>query len=264
LNTAENAFKQFRKNLTKKLNEGEETFSSFEEKLDARQQELDEYHCKTRVNGYSAKEVALTFGPYSSAWQNGLHGAKWALLFATPWISLFLRNFFNTTVSNSAYPLWQFATELLKVGITWATFGFVLGYFYPYLRGANGLQKGFGLFVVTVIPWLPLMTLNNATPEQWQASLFWMLQIFIHCMLLGLLAFDYAVLRQGRYNWQMLFEVHGITSVSVSVTSILIAMGTTVTALLTSQATNLVTIALSFILPEVPQIPIPPGPTPGP
>jgi len=268
LNAAENAYKELRKKLRGKLSSGEVSVSEYDEQLEKSRKQLDVLRHNAAIEGQPAKAVVLAFGLHSSAWENGVHGTKFALLFATPWIVLFLRNFLSGPMSPQAYPLWDFAVDLLHVVAKWAVFGFVFGYFYPYLRGNNGLQKGLGLFLVSVLPALPLMGVSNATTEAWQASLFWVLQVFIQCMLLGLVAFDYAILRQGRYDWQMLFEVHGLTSVGISVSSILVAIGATVTTLMTTQTTNLVALALRFVIPQVlPELPIPtpmPIPTPTP
>ena len=37
------------------------------------------------------------------------------------------------------------------------------------------------------------MALLRSSATAWQASLFWILQVFIHCMLLGLVAFDFTI-----------------------------------------------------------------------
>jgi len=260
LNNAENAYQQFRKKLSTKLANGEDklTFAQYDEQLEARKRELEQLRDKTSIEGKSVREVALTFSRYPSAWENGVYGAKMALLFATPWLILYLQDFLTSSTPQATYVLWGFARDWLLVIAKWTVFGFFFGYFYPYLRGSNGLQKGLGLFLVTVLPYLPLMVLYTASSADWQARFFWILQVFIQCMLLGLVAFDYAILRQGHYDWQMLFEVHGMTGVGVSVSSILVAVGAAATTLLTSQATNLVSLALKFILPQVPNIPIPP------
>jgi hypothetical protein len=72
-------------------------------------------------------------------------------------------------------------------------------------------------------------------------------------MLLGLMAFDYWTLREGKLrSWQMVFEIHGLTGVGVSISSILVAAGVAVTTLLTTQATNLVSLALNYVIPQVP------------
>ena len=122
------------------------------------------------------------------------------------------------------------------------------------------MQKGFGLFLATFLPLLPLQVLRNSSPADWQATLFLGAQIFIQCMLLGLLAFDYVTLRQGRYDWQILFEVHGLTFIGLSVSSILAAVGAAATALLTSQATTLLNAVVNILLGKSISGGGPPGP----
>jgi len=252
LGTARGAFRNLRKNLRARLASGEVTFEGYDTQLEGRKRELDDLRRSAVVEGRPVKEVALAFGPFQSAWENGVHGAKFALLLAFPWVFLFLRDFFSDAMSSQTYPMWEFALALLRVACQWAVLGFVFGYFYPYLWGKSGLQKGLGLFVIAVTPGLPMMILFNTTIGAWQASLFWALQIFVLCILLGLVAFDYAILRQGYYDWQIVLEVHGLTSVGVSVSSILVAIGAAVTTLMTSQATSLIALALKFLFPQFP------------
>ena len=58
-------------------------------------------------------------------------------------------------------------------------------------------------------------------------------------------------LRQGYRDWQMLFELHGIPSVGVSISTILIAAGTAITTLFQSQTQEVLKAALTFIIPNV-------------
>jgi hypothetical protein len=252
LGTARSTYRDLRKNLRARLASGDMTFEAYDAQLEERRRELDELRHRAVVEGRPVKEVALAFGPYQSAWENGVHGARFALLLASPWIVLFLHDFFSDPLSGQTYPVWEFVIALLRVTCQWAVLGFVFGYFYPYLWGKSGLQKGLGLFALSVVPGLPMMILFNTTTGAWQASLFWTLQIFVLCILLGLVAFDYTILRQGYYDWQILFEVHGLTSVGVSVSSILVAIGAAVTTLMTSQTTSLIAMALKFLFPQVP------------
>jgi hypothetical protein len=254
LNAAEHSYHQYRKVLMEQLSKAEITFRQFEQRIKARKEGLDELSQKSRLNGRSVKDVALSFGPYETAWQNGLHGAKWALLLATPWIILGVADYLKAPMGIQFYAMWAIIRDLLSIVGRWVGIGFVFGYFFPYLRGKDGLQKGLGLFLVVFLPTLPLAAIQNVGATAWQATLFWGLQVFIHCMLLGLVAFDYLTVRKGYRDWQMLFEVHGIPLVGVSVSTILLAVGTTGIALLQGQATQLVALALKFILPQIPAI----------
>jgi hypothetical protein len=250
LNAGERAYQDLHKSLSAKMSSEALAYSKFKKQLEARRKELDENHEKARVGGKSIKDVALAFGPQPTAWENGIHGAFWAALFSLPWISIWIYNFMIGQAIFSAYPLWSFFVELLNLLIRWLGIGFFFGYFYPFLQGKNGLQKGIWLWLVIVIPALPLALVNNSTVTDWQGFLFWVLQVFIHCMLLGLIAFDYMTLRQGYRDWQMLFELHGIPSVGVSISTILIAAGTAITTLFQEQTQEIITTALSFILPH--------------
>ena len=250
LNAGERAYQALYKSLSAKMSSEALAYSKFKKQLEARRKELDDSQDKARVGGKEIKDVALAFGPQPTAWENGVHGAFWAALFSLPWISVWIYNFMIGEAIFSAYPLWSFLVELLNLLIRWLGIGFFFGYFYPFLQGKNGLHKGIWLWLVIVIPALPLALVNNNTVTDWQGFLFWVLQVFIHCMLLGLIAFDYMTLRQGYRDWQMLFELHGIPSVGVSVSTILIAVGTAVTTLFQAQTQEIITTALSFILPN--------------
>jgi hypothetical protein len=251
VNAAERGYRGFRQQQIKKMEGGDLAFSDYEKSLTAREEEIAGVRRKALSEHGPASEVAFSIPPYSTAWRNGLHGARRALLFAAPWIVLGLAELLRGAAPQTPYPLWWAAYQVTFTLLKWTVYGFLLGYFYPYIRGESGLEKGFYIFLAATLPVLPLAAIYNSSQEGWQAMLFWFLQTFIHCMLLGLFAFDYAILKKsGHRDWRLLFEVHGIPAVGVSISSILLAVGTAVTTLLTTQATGLVGLALRFALPE--------------
>jgi len=254
LNTGERSYRGLYKALSEKLAKADITYTEFINQMNERRKELDESNEAAKVGGKLIKDVALTFGPRLTAWENGVHGAFWAFLFSLPWMLIWLYGFMTEKASTSAYPLWVFFNEMLSLLISWVGIGFLFGYFYPFLRGKNGLQKGLWLWLVIILPALPLALITNDTVTSWQGFLFWILQIFIHCMLLGLIAFDYMTLRQGYRDWQMLFELHGIPSVGVSLSTMLVAIGTAVTALFQAQTQQIISAALTFIIPHVDKV----------
>jgi hypothetical protein len=249
---AERAHREHRKQLSEKLTQGELTLTAYDEQLASSRKQLQTLRDRATQDGQPVRDLVLGFGPYPTAWQNGVHGARFALLFSLPWITLYLRDFLTDPMPGLIYPLWSFGANLSLVLLRWITYGFFLGYFYPYLRGKSGLQKGLGLFLASIGPAIPLMALLRSSATAWQASLFWMLQVFIHCMLLGLVAFDFTILRREGFEWPMLFELHGLPSLGISISSILVAIGAAVTTLLTSQTAELLKVALTFIIPRVP------------
>lgn len=230
------------------------TFAKYHENIEKKRQELNDLKANAVIGKQQpVRDVALAFGPYASAWQNGLHGTRMSLLFAIPWLFLFVQRLLTQVVANptQTYYVWMLVYSVLNVMANWFIFGFFFGYFYPYLWGKNGLEKGLVLFLATTLPTLPYMALTNTNAKMWQESLFVILQIFTQCMLLGLFAFDYFTLRQGRYGWKMLFEVYHIAAVSISLYSILAAVGVTVTTLLTNEANDWIKWLLNAFLRNI-------------
>jgi hypothetical protein len=258
VNTAERGYRGFRQKQIEKLSKGDLEFSTYDKEVQAKAEELTELRKKAAVGPLPAQDVALLFGPYPTAWENGVYGARCALMFASPWIVLGVAELLRGARPQNFYPLWPMAYDVIFTLLKWTVFGFLLGYFFPYIRGKSGLGKGLFVFLASTLPVLPMAAIYNSSWASWQPMLFWFLQTFIHCMLLGLFAFDYAILKQARNrDWRLLFEVHGFPLVGASISSILIALGTAITTLLTSQLSGLAGLALRFALPEGVQIPTP-------
>jgi hypothetical protein len=249
LKTAENAHSSFRKELAEKLSSAKISVERYDELLAEATSRISELRERANIATGASRGYALSFGPYASAWRNALHGTWWALVLASPWIGLFVRDYLHEPLSAGSYPLWNFTGDFLSVVTNWGAIGFFLGYFYPYIRGGNGLQKGLTLFAGIVLPALPLMALFNTSSQDWQPAFFWFLQVFIVCTLLGLVAFDYPIVRKSGYDWQMVFDLHGLTRIGISLSSILAAIGVAITTLLSSQAASLVSNALQWIAP---------------
>jgi hypothetical protein len=114
------------------------------------------------------------------------------------------------------------------------------------------LQKGFGLFVVMVGSIIPWSIIYNDTISEWQGTAFYSLQVFVHCILLGLFAFDYAVAQKHNRGWRIVFELHGLPSIGLTFSSIFAAIGAGLVALITNQFPVLITEALRFVIPIPP------------
>lgn len=252
LGAAMHAVRGHRRKQLAAMLKGEVDFETYEREREARIAKLASLRQQATLEGRNAEDLVLSFGPYDTAWENGLHGAKWALFFAIPWLFLGSADLLRAPVFPTPYPLWDFGDDILLLVLKWVTIGFLLGYFFPYLRGQSGLAKGFKLFLALTLPTLPFAAILNSTISAWQVTFFWYLQTFIHCMLLGLFAFDNVVLRQGgEHDWRLLFEVHGLPALGLSLSTLAVAIGTAVTALITSQIPGLVGLALRFALPQV-------------
>jgi len=244
---------QYRKDRIEKLAKGELKPRKF--KTDLNTWEKDQKTASRSPIAKLDQELSkhpLAFGPKATAWQNGLHGAKWAALLALPWFTIYIFDFLQGTSFSSSYPLLDFLIDLLIIFGRWASIGFVLGYFFPYLRGDSGLEKGLWLSFAVIVTSLPLYFLFNESAAEWQVALFWTLQVLIECILLGLIAFDYTTVREERRGFQLLLELHGMRSLSLWAATLIAAIGTSAVTLLSSQAVTLIGLTLKTFLPDAP------------
>ena len=241
--------------MSESLADGKITPGEFDRQLQKRRAQLDKLRIGSTTVEEKYRDFALSFGPFDSAWKNALHGAIWATIFALPWLALYVRDFLGGLFFSHNYPLLDFVSDSLYVFSHWIGLGFFFGYFYPYFRGRTGVQKGLGLFGVVFLATLPLASIYRTSLSNWQPILLWSLQIFIECLLLGFIAFDYWTLRIGRRGWQMLFEIQGLTLIGISVSSILAAISAAIITLLSTQATNLVGATLQLLVPGLPILP---------
>jgi hypothetical protein len=161
---------------------------------------------------------------------------------------LYLRNLVKGPASFDGYLLLDILNNFMFFILTWLAYGFIFGYFYPHITGNNGIQKGLALFLTIIIPDLVWTAL--ALPldrNNWNSFGFWVLQIFVHTMLLGMIAGDFAIMRAHGFKWTHLLEFYRLTSLSAWASSVILAIAAGATALLTSGATQIITSAFKYM-----------------
>jgi len=244
---------QYRKDRIEKLAKGELKPRKFKTDLSTweRDKKIVSRGPKAKLDQELSKHP-LAFGHKPTAWDNAVHGAKWAALLALPWFIIYIVDFMQGTSFSISYPLLDFLIDILTIFGRWASIGFFLGYFFPYLRGDSGLEKGLWLALVVIAPSLPLYFIQNNSADAWRAALFWATQVLIECILLGLFAFDYSTVQEERRGFQLLLELHGIRSLGLWTATLIAAIGTSAVTLLSSQAVTLIGLTLKTFLPDVP------------
>ena len=246
LKDAERSLRGLRKELLGKLGKGELSFTSFTEKVGELEKVVDE--------GGSAdggREV-LALGPRMSPRERAKTGATYGLLFSVPWIILFARDFFASAMPSDYTGLLSLMTSAALSMLQWPLFGFFFGYFYPHIRGTDGMRKGLSFFVFIFVPYAAATAaVNPVASEIWFTFVVWSLQLFVQCMLLGLIAGDYETLKMAGLGWRHLIDVHNLGALTAWGSSVLVATGAAVTTLLTSGAAGFLSEGLKVLLPTV-------------
>src|SRR5204863_4857124 len=129
---AERALRKLRATLSQEISDGKTTVSQCRKRLDAAETEVREFQRKKKVAGQSVRDIALSFGPNHTAWDNAIHGGKCSLILSLPWFILFLADFLYSDVNSSfLYPHLGFVTTVISFGLKWFAFGFFLVISFP-------------------------------------------------------------------------------------------------------------------------------------
>jgi len=255
VNESERGLRAMKKELFVKIGKGEMTFEDYQTKVKAFEETIQK-----RKNDLSQKNLnyrdLMMLGAVESPWQRGKSAAFYGLLFSLPWMILILLNLKKTMLPAVNFEILSVLTTAALALVQWWLQAFLFGYYYPHLRGSDGMRKGFNFFLLFFIPtFIATVIARPTTPDVWTSHLLWSLQIFIQSMLLGLIAGDYETQRRADLGWRHLVEVHNLSSLTVWGSSVLVAVSAAITTLITTGASSLITIGVKALLPEFPELP---------
>ena len=257
-NDAERALKTLKKELLAKLGKGDVTPEQYGDKLRALGEVVEARRRALIVRNRFSKEHVLALGTGNSAWENGRRTAYYSLLFSLPWVVLYFRDLVRAQVPSDTYLALDLLTNIVYFFLAWISYGFIFGYFYPHIRGKNGIQKALAMFLTVVVPeliWTALARPVDA--ENWVSFGFWTLQIFVQMMLLGMVAADLSTMRSHGYKWSHLLDFYRLSSLSAWVSSVILAIAAAASALITSGATEILALAFKYVgvIPENVELP---------
>lgn len=201
---------------------------------------------------YEARRAVFAFGPIERPWENAKLSCFYALILSVllflAYSPLLLER--AEQLLNTPFPLLQILGVLvLPFFARWLAAGFILGYFFPYIRGSNGLQKGLVLAIGTVASTLPSNllvlggTMGSLLALVWDAG-----QTILILTVLGLWAFDLNTAKRYGLGWNEVLRVHGLSFLLPYLSSVGGAIGLAVTSLITGRAEDIVRSALELML----------------
>jgi hypothetical protein len=212
-----------------------------------------------KIKGKSAKQIALGLAPSVSPWQNGWLAARYGFYIGVPWLLLYLWELATSPGTLGEGTLLGFLAEAAWIVLQWAIFGFFFGYYYPYIRGDNGVAKGCCLFVTIVLP--PLLYHVMTVPwSAWPDSgvLLFTLQVLLFSLVLGILAGDLTSLWKAKLGWPQLVQLQNLRFFVTFASSLAVAGGAAVATWISTGATLLTTFMEGITGPTGP----PPPPSP--
>ncbi len=194
--------------------------------------------------------LALNAGPGGTAWRRGCKGALVSTLLCMPWIGRSLSG------GKWASDVASFAYQLLQTGVgigRWSFLGFFFMYFYPWLRGRNGIQKGVGFSAAIILPLIAALLMSTLGEKvTWvliAPFVLWSLQILIACMIMGVALGDVGALRRTGKGPSGLVDIYDLGTLAAWTSSLFLAVGVAITTATATQAGSMVTAGLRSLVP---------------
>jgi hypothetical protein len=211
----------------------------------------------TLKNGLAAKDVVLSIGPERRDWRNGTIAVRKGSILMLPFLiaygSLLLLR--GGIVVGEPFPLLTNVSSLLTFVADWLIAAFFFGYFFNYIKGDSGIQKGLRIACVIILCLLPAWFSALSAPVEFYAVVLRAGQTLLFFMLLGLWAFDYRTFRdtlKSQFTWKSFSRFGDMTSFTAVVSVLLTSVGVGITTVLTGQFKDLLVHLIGAAVNAVP------------
>jgi hypothetical protein len=158
-----------------------------------------------------------------------------ALLGLVPAVVLFLVT--RPVPDWSGYPVLDFLGFTGWILFIWPALGWAMGYFLPFIRGRNGINKALCLYV-TVGASLP-MNLLWLDGHEWKITAIYYLELFAFLVIIGVTIGDLLALFSAGMSPLAWIQVHNWRFLVTWSTAVLAAIGTVAVTFLSTAATDL-------------------------
>ena len=205
---------------------------------------------------YDARRAIFAFGPTKRPWENAKLSCLYGLILSTMLFLAYSPLIFERAVRvlNTPFPVLQIlGVFVLPFFAKWLLAAFLLGYFFPYIRGFNGLQKGLVLAIGILVCTLPINALllhgmmGDPLALLWDAG-----QTILFLTILGFWAFDLNTVRRYGLGWADLLREHGLSFVVPYLSTIAAAIGGAAISVITGRAETIVKSVLELVLRGAP------------
>jgi hypothetical protein len=181
----------------------------------------------------------MEFGPFQQSLRNGLYGLGYGALMATLVYLIYFKFYLvdeQYQIRGLPHALSGEMTSLIFQHLSPVIFhclaGFCLGYFFPFLKGTTGWEKGTWLGTAIGLAHVPVIYLTVESPG-WAPLAGIFFKHIIILMLTGFLAFDLATIRKiygRRLSWKQVVGIMGWKNTLAFGAFVLAAVGAGITA----------------------------------
>ena len=138
----------------------------------------------------------------------------------------------------SGFPILDFLGYTAWILFIWPALGWSIGYFLPYIRGRNGIEKALWIFAAAAAP-LPMSLLWFDGHEWVTAALTYYLELFSFLLVAVVILCDLMALKSAKLPFTAWIQVHNWRFLVTWSTALIAAIGTATLTFLTTTATDL-------------------------
>jgi hypothetical protein len=139
--------------------------------------------------------------------------------------------------TGSTYPVLNFFGGTAWSIFVWPLTGAFIGYFLPLIRGANGVGKALWIYMVALVPQLPVNLIWN-DGHDWENYLISTLELLVFLVVVTVIVDDLRVLRATGMRLTDWARVHNWRFVVTWSTALIAAIGTAAATFLSTAATD--------------------------
>ncbi len=231
-----------------KLNEDE--YQSRRDKYEEEKRALEQpAYLKTDL--CTLRDLAFNFGAGRKHWDNLKNSLTWGLILAAPLVILQGWPLVSEAFSKAGtFPFLSTGARLAALTAQYLAAAAFLGYFFPYLRGRNGLEKGGWLATSIILSLIPYHLIHASTLTMWLVVAIWAASILAYNLLISLLAFDLRTLLYFKFGTARLRDLYDFGELAAYLTGSGAPLVATIFTALTNQINEWVPALVKVVFPS--------------
>jgi hypothetical protein len=243
--TESNAQKLAREN---KLNEEEHQLKRERHDEEKRKLEQPDYLTSDK---YTLRDLAFNFGAGKKHWDNMQNSLAWGMILAAPLVILQGWPLVSEAIGNAgAFPFLGTGVRLVALTAQYLAAAIFLGYFFPHLRGRNGLEKGGWLSATVILSLIPYHLIYANSLTEWMVIAIWAGSMLAFSLLISLLAFDMRTLLHFKFGLTRLPDLYDFGELAAYLTGSGAPLVTTIITAITSKMDDWVPALLKVAFPS--------------
>jgi hypothetical protein len=242
--------------LHKQLREGKLIPAEYREQQKSHEEQIARYIRPAYLNDFdknvTVRDLAFNFGGGERYRQNVTEALSWGLLLLIP---VLLISGIPLVISELndflPYPFLNIGVRLGLLALEYLASAFFLGFFFPFLRGRNGLEKGGWLAAGIIASLLPIHLLLLESSIELSALVIWGGSLLAYNLLIGLLAFDLKTLAVHGFQWDRLTDLYNLRDLTFYLTGSAAPLVTTILSAVGGNLNELIPAILKVVFPAL-------------